>query len=127
MSAIGELKQVRLREIWKHEARDFSTWLAAHFGLLSPVLGLTLSRPQREVRVGDFAADIVATDARGRRVVIENQRELSDHAHLGQTLTYMAGLDACVAIWITPTPRAEHVEAIRWVSTVSVPDLAWYL
>ena len=74
---------------------------------------------QTEAQVGPFACDILATDADSEvKVAIENQLELSDHGHLGQLLTYAAGLGARIAVWVTPAFCYEHAEALhslnRW-------------
>lgn len=98
---VGKLAQVALREIWRHEALDFTSWLADNFDILKEQLGLDLTFEQREKAVGAFSADILAKDATGRLVVIENQLERTDHDHLGKVLTYLANLDAKVAIWIS--------------------------
>jgi hypothetical protein len=42
--------------------------------------------------------------------------EKTDHKHLGQVLTYLAVLDAEVAIWVTAGPRPEHVSAMSWLN-----------
>ena len=38
--AIGKLTRVALREVWKHEAHDFTTWLEENIDLLNEVLGV---------------------------------------------------------------------------------------
>ena len=42
--AIGKLKEVELRDIWKHEEYDFSKWLAKEENIsdLGEILGLSL-------------------------------------------------------------------------------------
>jgi hypothetical protein len=53
---------VELREVWRHEAADFTTWLRDNIDVLNDVLGLTLSGAEREQSTGNFSADIVAED-----------------------------------------------------------------
>ena len=49
-------------------------------------------------------------------VLIENQLERSDHGHLGQILTYLAGLDSRTVVWIARDFSPAHLSAIRWLN-----------
>lgn len=116
---LGTLTQVPLREIWKHEEYDFSSWLALpeNIGLLGETIGIEIIEPQTERTVGSFSADIIAEEeGTGRKILIENQLEASNHDHLGKLFTYGAGLDADVIIWIVKTSRQEHEQAINWIN-----------
>lgn len=113
---IGRMKRVPLREVWEKEAKDFTTWLYNNIEVLGEELELELTADEQEESVGSFSADITAEDGNGRRVVIENQLEKTDHTHLGQILTYISNLDGKVAIWISSEPRAEHVRAVEWLN-----------
>lgn len=113
---IGKITRVPLRDVWKHEALDFSSWLVANTDVLSGVLGVTLQKPETEQAAGAFSADLVAEDDGGNVVVIENQLEKSNHDHLGKLITYVAALDARLAVWIVSDPRPEHVKAITWLN-----------
>jgi hypothetical protein len=116
---IGKLQQVPLREIWKHEEYDFSSWLAQpdNLELLSETIGIDIVEPQTERRVGSFSADIIAEESEsGRKILIENQLEASNHDHLGKLFTYGSGLDAEVIIWIVKTARQEHEQAVNWLN-----------
>jgi hypothetical protein len=82
-----------------------------------------VTRPQRaplegiEGNVGDFSCDIVAREVgTNRPVIVENQLERTDHSHLGQLLTYAAGLDAGVVIWVSSDIREEYREALHWLN-----------
>jgi hypothetical protein len=114
--SIGKIRRVPLREVWKHEAHDFTTWLEENTDALSDVLDFTLSGVERERSAGDFNVDLVGEDEQGRTVVIENQLEKSDHDHLGKVLTYLAALDAGAAVWIVARPRQEHIKAVTWLN-----------
>lgn len=113
---IGKIIRRPLREVWKHEALDFTTWLVENIDVLSEALDLPLQEAKREQAAGNFSVDLVAEDDRGNTVVIENQLEKSNHDHLGKVITYLAALDARVAVWIVSEPRPEHTQAITWLN-----------
>ena len=113
---ISKLTRVALREVWKHEAHDFTVWLEENTDVLNEVLDFNLVSAEREKAAGAFSVDLVGEDEEGRTIVIENQLEKSDHDHLGKVLTYLAALDAKAAVWIVSRPRPEHVKAITWLN-----------
>lgn len=113
---VGRLERVSLREVWPHEALDLTRWLVENPGVLTDVIDIELTNVQREQAAGNFNVDILAEDADGRVVVIENQLQRSDHDHLGKLITYMAMVAAKVAIWIVSIPRPEHVTAVGWLN-----------
>ena len=45
---IGKIEKVPLREIWKHEAHDFTKWLQDNIDVLSDVINLPLTNFERE-------------------------------------------------------------------------------
>ncbi len=95
---IAKIKRLPLRDVWKHEAYDFTTWLQENVDVLNDVLDLNLVAAEREQSAGTFSVDIVAEDESGNPIVIENQLEKSDHDHLGKLITYLAVIPA-VKIW----------------------------
>ena len=110
---LGKLKNVNLREAWSHEALDFTPWLADNLEYLSNEIGIQLELEGQEVKVESFLADIIARDPQNdRRILIENQLEQTDHTHLGQILTYLAGLEAEVIIWVASSFREPHISAV---------------
>jgi hypothetical protein len=119
LSNVGRLQRVALREVWKHEALDFTQWLQNNIEVLNESLDLNLQGAARERAAGDFSVDLVAEDGNGGTVVIENQLEKSNHDHLGKLITYSTALDAKAAIWIVSDPRPEHVAAIAWLNEFS--------
>jgi RecB family endonuclease NucS len=101
---IGKIKRVPLRDVWRHEALEFTKWLQDNMDVLNEVVGLSLSNAERERSAGDFNVDLVAEDAAGNPVIIENQLERSNHDHLGKLLTYLVAIGAKAAIWIVQIP-----------------------
>lgn len=124
---VERLVIVPLRQAFPHEAHDFTRWLETHIEALSDRMGLELTVIQREQSVGDFNVDLLCEDASGKRVIIENQLEKTDHSHLGQLLTYLVNLDASSAIWVASDPRPEHQKVINWLNESTPVDVAFYL
>ena len=124
---IAKLEPVPLRELWKHEALDFTSWLAENLDFVSDVIGIDLSFVEREKSAGDFSVDILAETGEGDLAVIENQLDRTDHDHLGKLITYMSNLGAKIAIWITSQPRPEHEKAIQWLNETLPADTGFYL
>jgi len=116
---LGRIERVELREIWKHEATNFTKWLAKpeNLDLLSEEIDIELSLIDTEYNVGRFNVDIYAEElSADRKVIIENQLERTDHDHLGKLITYASGLDAEVIIWIVKEVLEEHQQAINWLN-----------
>lgn len=124
---IGRLEPVSVRELWKHEERGFSTWLESNLDVLSEAVGFRLADPTRESSAGCFECDMVCEGANGEPVIIENQLEQTDHDHLGKVLTYLANLEAKAAIWISTSPRPEHIRTVQWLNETTPANVAFYL
>lgn len=127
---IGMLKEVDIRDLWKHEQYDFSNWLAEpeNIEYLNNILGLTLVDVNQEVYVGSYRCDLVAKDETSEtKVIIENQLEQSDHDHLGKIITYASGLDAKVIVWIVKQAREEHRSAVEWLNNNTRSGIDFFL
>ena len=115
----GRLKEMRLREAWESEATDFTPWLAKeeNLRLLGDSIGIELELESQEKGVGPFRADILCKDTSdGSWVLIENQLEKTNHTHLGQLITYAAGLNAVTIVWISEKFTEEHRAALDWMN-----------
>ena len=117
MTELAKIEKVDLREIWQHEAQDFTPWLADHISELGEALGLELESQAQEAPVGGYSLDILAHDLGSNRpVIIENQLEATNHDHLGKLLTYASGYDANIVVWIAREFRDEHRQALDWLN-----------
>ena len=126
---LSRLELVELRDIWSNEATDFTPWLAEeeNLSLLGETLGIDLELEGQELDVGDFRADILCRNTMdGSRVLIENQLEGTDHSHLGQILTYAAGLNAHTVIWIAKKFREEHRAALDRLNEITNANFQYF-
>ncbi len=120
---IAKIERVPLREVWPHEAYDFTQWLEENIDVLSEAIDRTIVTAERERKTeSTFSVDLVAEDDAGSSVIIENQLEKSDHDHLGKLITYLTAMQASSAVWIVADPRPEHVAALNWLNESSSAD-----
>ena len=120
--SLGQLQKIDVHQVWTHEAQDFTPWLAeeANIKLLGDTIGIELEVEAQEKDVGPFRADILCKDtATGNWVLIENQLERTDHSHMGQLITYAAGLKAVTIIWIASRFTDEHRAALDWLNEIT--------
>ena len=136
MTSLGKLQKIaNLQSVWKHEARNFTPWLAQAENLsqLAEAIGFGadgLELEKVEENVGDFFADIIARDTlggEGGRVLIENQFGRTNHDHLGKLVTYASGVkDVKTVVWISEVFREEHRAALDWLNRHTETDIAFF-
>ena len=126
---LDKLKKVDLRDVWPHEALDFTKWLSEepNLAILSSAVGIELELIETESSVGSFNVDIYAQAGTGRKVIIENQLEDTNHDHLGKVITYAAGKGAEVVVWVVARARDEHRQAIEWLNQHTDSDFGFFL
>lgn len=125
---LSRLERVPLREAWKHEANDFTPWLAQTENLNALAVALDVSElvlVAIEHWVGEFKLDILCTDGE-EQVIIENQLEKTNHSHLGQLIAYAAGVGAKKVIWIAESFRPEHAAALQFLNDNTTDDLNFF-
>lgn len=126
---LGRLERVDLREVWADEASKFTPWLAQedNLVLLGDTIGIDLELEATEKDVGPFRADILCKDTRtGHWVLIENQLGRTDHGHLGQLLTYAAGLNAVTIAWIAAPFTDEHRATLDWLNEITDDQFSFF-
>ena len=136
-SPLGRLERVDLRNVWLSEAQDFTPWLAReeNLSVLAETLMVELELEAQERNVGPFRADILCKNTEDDSwVLIENQLERTDHSHLGQLLTYAAGLHAVhviggAVIMLIIAAAAKKGQALHRVELIGIywhfVDLVW--
>ena len=129
---LGDFERVPLRDAWPTEDGNFTPWLAQPeaIALLGQALVLELEVEAVEHWVGSFRADILArvVESEGdHRVIIENQFGRTNHGHLGQILTYLAGIEgAKTVVWIAETIQADHRAAIDWLNANTTEEFSFF-
>ena len=127
---LGRLEQIRnLKNYWQKEATDFTPWLCQeeNLSLLGDAIGIDLELEEQEKNVGPFRADILCKDTGNNQwVLIENQIEKTDHTHLGQLMTYAAGLHAVTIVWIAARFSDQHRAALDWLNEISKDSLRFF-
>lgn len=130
-TTLGTIKKIEdLRSVWPHEAHDFSKWLAKeeNLTLLSDTIGIDIVLEELESAVGGFNVDLYATEeGTGRKIIIENQLEDTNHDHLGKIITYASGKGAEVIVWIVKRARDEHRLAVEWLNQHTDSNIGIFL
>ena len=127
---LSRITCVNPREVWKHEALNFTKWLALeeNIAILCEELEINLENVKSEAAAGRYNVDLVADDIdTKRKVIIENQLESTDHKHLGQLLTYASAYDASIIIWIVTDYTEEHRQAIDWFNRNISENISFFL
>lgn len=70
-----------------------------------------------EADVGSFSVDLLAQGTNtNKKIIIENQLEVTNHDHLGKLITYASGLEANYIIWIFKDIQEIDIKnAINWL------------
>lgn len=127
---LSKLQKISLRKAWKNEALDFTNWLAEEENLshLGEEVGIDIKLIRTEASVGKYSVDILAEEENtGRKIIIENQLERTNHDHLGKVITYASGYDAEIVIWIVSGVREEHERAIDWLNEHSDEHVNFFI
>lgn len=127
---LGRLEKIDLRQAWTHEAHSFTPWLALeeNLKLLSETVQMDLVLEAQEQSVGPFRADLLCRIEGNpdHWVLIENQIERTDHTHLGQLITYAAGLHAVTIVWVAGRFTDEHRAALDWLNEVTGENISFF-
>jgi hypothetical protein len=119
---IGPITYMRPSSVFKNE-KEFTRWLNEHLNILGEKLNIDMIDSNIEEPIGSYYCDITALDSNTEeKIVIETQYNQTNHDHLGKILTYAAGRDARIIIWIAETIKEEHKKALEWINENSSKD-----
>jgi Domain of unknown function (DUF4268) len=124
---LGRIERLDLRTVWPHEAHSLTPWLLANADVLADVLGIDLELTAAEHGVGSFSLDLIGRDLTNDCVlIVENQLTATDHDHLGKLITYTAGTDAQTVVWLAPSFREEHREALELLNDLGGEQVRFF-
>ena len=125
---LGSVETVDVRNVWPHEAHDFTPWLAKNLNLLGEALDMKLELVQPEAPVGPYYLDILAKEVnKDVTAAIENQYGLSDfRPSRPALLAYAAGVDARIAIWVAPEFGHELSGVLNWLNEWTREEIEFY-
>ena len=124
---LGDIEELPLNQLFKLEDRDFTPWLQKNIEVLGNVIGMDIGDAETEVSIGNYRLDILAYESgTERKIAVENQYGTTNHTHLGQLITYMAGINAEVVVWIAENFNTEHITAINHLNQISVENVAFF-
>ena len=124
---LEEIVEVSLNNHFPREDVDFTPWLAQNIRLLGETIGIDIIASETESPIGNYRLDILAEESgTDRKIAIENQFGTTNHSHLGQLITYMAGSNADVVIWIAEDFRDEHITAINHLNQISSSETNFF-
>lgn len=125
--SLGKLEFLNPRDVWPDEARHFTPWLLENADYLGELLGIDIEFERSEHPVGSFSLDLFGHDRTNScHIIVENQLEQTDHRHLGQLLTYAAGTKAGTIVWVAPSFRDEHRDALDFLNQSSSGDIRFF-
>lgn len=124
---LGVIKELSLNHLFKLEDKDFTPWLQENIDFLGQVIGMDIADAETEVKIGNYRLDLLAYESgTDRKIAVENQFGSTDHKHLGQLITYTAGINADVVVWIAESFNNEHITAINYLNEISMEDVAFF-
>ncbi len=138
---VVDLAELELRDIWKHEAQNFTKWMSQTENIrrLGEILDFDfdLQTIDTESKGGQSnrRCDIVVRlrpeegddETQGEIVAIENQLEKTDFSHLGRLILYAALKKATRIVWVVKKAAYDHRKAIAWLNENTTDSLRFYL
>ncbi len=126
-TSLSRIETLDPREVWNHEARDFTPWLLENSDALASALGVDIELSATEHPVGGFSLDLIGRDLTNDCIlIVENQLDDTNHDHLGKLVTYAAGTDAATVVWMARSFREEHRQALDWLNGLALGNARFF-
>ena len=120
---LTRIEPVPVKDIWPHEERHFTPWLAENIEFLNDALDLDMEVIAHEQAIpGAGRADIVARCGEAV-VIIENQLDQSDDDHFVRLLHYSAKRGANIVVWVASSFADKHRDSLSWLRQASNIDI----
>lgn len=124
------MKQVSLKELWKHEALDFTPWLSKN-RIIPDILKKIYHQPfylyKTECPVQSYRLDMLYSSDKGESDIIENQFGLSDNKHLGQNIVYSSLTKINKVLWICEDISIEHRYISNQFNNIDIIPISFHL
>lgn len=120
--SLGRLEKVVLREEWGAETREFIDWLGKkeNLSLLSTALGKELKFEPHDKNTGPYRADLSCKESDTNAWALINITfDNLTYAHIGELLTYAAGLEDVTLVWIAERIKEEHYATLDWLNSIT--------
>ena len=127
--SLGKLKRFSLQEFWGEDFEKFSSWLIQEeiLEMIGEAIEVELTPAKDDMPVGVLKGGVVAKNVKNDTyVIIQGQLAGITHGDFGKLITYAAGLDAAVVVWVASKIPDEHRKAFDWLNDVSREDISFY-
>ena len=111
---IGRISYASAETAWPSGAAPLARWLRSNPDVLGDLLGTKLEATADEVPGGVAAS--VFVDGAGHRTLAVLELGASSEEMLGTLLTRLSTVQAGTAVWISGSPRDEHLSAVSWLN-----------
>ena len=127
--SLGKLKRFSLQEFWGEDFEKFSSWLIQDeiLEMIGEAIDVELAPANDDMPGGMLKGGVIAKNVKNDAyVIIQGQLAGITHGDFGKLITYAAGLDAAIVVWVASKIPDEHRKAFDWLNNVSRDDISFY-
>ena len=127
--SLGKLKRFSLQEFWGEDLEKFSSWLIQEeiLEMVGEAIDVELAPANVDMSGGVLKGGVIAKNVKNDAcVIIQGQLSGITHSDFGKLITYAAGLDAAIVVWVASKISDEHRKAFDWLNNMSRDDISFY-